>query len=111
MLFRSGGSDPRSRLADLLRAGCATNAVAALASDPGAAVLVQDEPAPRGGSDPRSRLADLLRVPKKGQRRAEFLAAAAAAGVRVREAGAVEGLNYSKTWRVKVLLFVKDGGP
>jgi 4-amino-4-deoxy-L-arabinose transferase-like glycosyltransferase len=91
--------------------GGATNAVAALASDPGAAVLVQDEPAPRGGSDPRSRLADLLRVPKKGQRRAEFRAAAAAAGVRVREAGAVEGLNYSKTWRVKVLLFVKDGGP
>jgi hypothetical protein len=40
-----------------------------------------------------------------------FRAAAAAAGVRVREAGAVEGLNYSKTWRVKVLLFVKDGGP
>jgi 4-amino-4-deoxy-L-arabinose transferase-like glycosyltransferase len=90
--------------------GGASNAVAALAAGPDVVVLVQDAPAlppPSALRDLRTRLAAAVRVPKKGQRRAEFLAAAAAAGVPVREIGSVEGLNYSKTWRVRVGLFGK----
>lgn len=56
----------------------------------------------------RERIQLALDAPAKARCRSSFLAEAEKAGVRVREVGAVEGLNYSKTWRVRVALFVKD---
>ncbi|MEI8241783.1 MAG: glycosyltransferase family 39 protein [bacterium] len=90
--------------------GGVDRAVQELLQNAATIVLIQDTP----GLPPKvlpvsdacwARLCQLVAVPPKGQQRERFLAAAAQAGVRVQEVAAVDGLNYSRTKRVRVILF------
>ena len=80
-------------------------AVALLQQEPSAFVLVQDAPLPVAGRTWLDQLNALCAIQTKGCNLANFLAAAERAGVRVRELAAAEGWNYSRTKRVRVLLF------
>ncbi|MEO5368264.1 MAG: hypothetical protein H7831_18295, partial [Magnetococcus sp. WYHC-3] len=94
--------------------GGVARAVLELQQNPAAVVLIQDVPA----APPRllpmdnatwTRLSQLFTVPDKHRYRERFLAAAAQAGVPVREVAAVEGLNYSRTKRVRVVMYRMEG--
>jgi 4-amino-4-deoxy-L-arabinose transferase-like glycosyltransferase len=90
--------------------GGVERAVRELQQNPATVVLIQDAPERPPRMLPMSdagweRLCRLVAVPPKGQQRGRFLAAAEKAGVRVQEVAAVDGLNYSRTKRVRVILF------
>jgi len=90
--------------------GGAERAVQELKQNPNTVVLVQDRPAPPPKLLPLSDatwdwLSQWIAVSPKNQERAHFLAAAAQVGVAVREVAAVDGLNYSRTKRVRVSLY------
>ena len=90
--------------------GGVERAVRELQQDPDAIALIQDAPAPPPKLLPVSdacweRLCRMVAVPPKNRQRERFLAAAAQAGVQVREAAAVDGFNYSRTKRVRVILY------
>ena len=93
--------------------GGVERAVLELQQNPAAIVLIQDVPAalpkllPLGDAT-WARVCRLLAVAPKNQQRERFLAMAAQAGVPVREVAAVDGLNYSRTKRVRVLLYVRE---
>ncbi len=85
-------------------------AIQALAQDPEALVLVQDAPAALPqllpvGEVAWAKLTAAIAVAPKHLNRQAFLDAAARAGVTVREAGFADGLNYSRTKRVRVILY------
>ena len=87
-------------------------AVQELQRNPAAVVLVQDVPSLPRRLLPVShasweRLCRMIAVAPKNQERERFLAAAAQAGVHVQEVAAVDGLNYSRTKRVRVILYRK----
>ena len=93
--------------------GGGDRAVLELQRNSDALALIQDAPAPPPKLLPVDdacwdRLCRMVAVLPKNQQRERFLAAAALAGVRVREAAAVDGLNYSRTKRVRVILYVRD---
>ena len=93
-------------------AGGVARAVQELQRNPAAVVLVQDVPALPRRLLPVSqasweRLCRMIAVAPKNQERERFLAAAAQAGVHVQEVAAVDGLNYSRTKRVRVILYRK----
>ena len=90
--------------------GGVERAVLELQQNSAAIVLIQDAPAAPPKLLPMrdagwDRLCQMLAVPAKNRQRERFLAAAAQAGVRVREVAFVDGLNYSRTKRVRVILF------
>ena len=90
--------------------GGVARAVQELQRNPDAIVLIQDAPAPPPmllpvGAVCWDRLCRMVTVLPKNQERACFLSAAALAGVPVREVAAVDGLNYSRTKRVRVILY------
>lgn len=92
--------------------GGVARAVLELQQKPAAVVLIQDVPSAPPKLLPVAdatweKWANLLAAPPKQQQRARFLAAAARAGVQVREVAAVEGLNYSRTRRVRVILYTR----
>ena len=93
-------------------AGGVGRAVQELQHNPAAVALVQDVPAlPRRllpvSQDRWERLCRMIAVSPKNQERERFLAAAAQAGIHVQELAAVDGLNYSRTKRVRVILYRK----
>jgi len=90
--------------------GGVDRAVLALQQDPDAIALIQDASAPPPKLLPVSdacweRLFRMVAVLPKNQQRERFLAAAAQAGVKAQEMASVDGLNYSRTKRVRVILY------
>ena len=90
--------------------GGVERAVAELKQSPDTMVLVQDLPdlPPKLlpiGDDRWAQVCRMISVAPKNQEREHFLAAAARAGLSVREVAAVDGLNYSRTKRVRVILY------
>ena len=95
-------------------AGGVERAVQELQQNPAALVLIQDAPSAPPKLLPVSDacwewLCQLIAVAPKNRERERFLAAAAHAGLQVREVAAVDGLNYSRTKRVRVILFQEAG--
>jgi 4-amino-4-deoxy-L-arabinose transferase-like glycosyltransferase len=93
--------------------GGVERAVRELQQNPAALVLIQDAPAAPPRLLPVSektwqRWTKSLALSAKQQHRERFLAAAAAAGLRVREVAAEEGLNYSRGKRVRVILYRRE---
>jgi hypothetical protein len=93
--------------------GGVERAVQEMQQNPAAIVLIQDVPAALPKLLPLSdvnwaHVCQLLAVAPKNQQRERFLAAAAQAGVPVREVASVDGLNYSRTKRVRVILYVGE---
>jgi len=90
--------------------GGVERAVQELMQDPSAIALIQDAPAPLPlllpvGEARWAHWCQVIAVAPKNCQRESFLAAAAQAGLRVREVAAVDGLNYSRTKRVRVMLY------
>lgn len=86
--------------------------IAELRLDPMTAVLVQDAAPPPPKLLPVSdalwaRLTDALTALPKHCCRQDFLAAAERAGLAVREVGSVDGFDYSRTRRLRVLLYMR----
>jgi 4-amino-4-deoxy-L-arabinose transferase-like glycosyltransferase len=95
--------------------GGVERAVQMLRQDPAACVLIQDLPAPPPRILPVDaktweRWTAALSVAPKQRHRDRFLAAAAQAGIRVREVAFVDGLNYSRTRRARVILYRREDG-
>jgi len=90
--------------------GGVERAVQELRRNPGAIALIQDAPEPPPkllpvGDACWAWLCRTVAVLPKNQQRERFLAAAAQAGVPVHEVAAVDGLNYSRTKRVRVIMY------
>ncbi len=98
-----------------LLTGGVARAVTELQQNPAAIVLIQDVPAappkllPMGDAAWEA-LCRRIVVPEKNRYRERFLAAATQAGVQVREVAVVDGLNYSRTRRVRVILYLVSRG-
>ena len=92
-----------------------SEALAEMRMNPDTIVLVQDRAPPPPRLLPVSdacwaRLCDAVEALPKHCSRQEFLDAAAHAGVAVREVAAADGLNYSRTKRLRVLLYLRAEG-
>ena len=86
--------------------GGVEGAVEEMRRNPKTIVLIQDAPTtPVGGLILPLRLAQALSLAPNNCYRERFLAAAATSGLMLHEAGGVEGWNYSRTKRVRVILF------
>ena len=86
--------------------GGAEGAVEEMRRNPKTIVLIQDAPTtPVGDLVLPARLVKALSLAPNNCYRERFLAAAATSGLMLHEAGSVEGWNYSRTKRVRVILF------
>jgi 4-amino-4-deoxy-L-arabinose transferase-like glycosyltransferase len=95
--------------------GGVERAVRELQQNPAALVLIQDAAAVPPRLLPVSeklwhKWTKSLTLSAKQCHRERFLAAADAAGLRVREVAAEEGLNYTRGKRVRVILYRREGG-
>jgi hypothetical protein len=80
---------------------------------PGTLALVQDAPNPLPkllpvGDAAWARINQAFSALPKHCHRQAFLDAAARAGMRVREVGSVDGWNYSRTKRMRVILYARE---
>jgi 4-amino-4-deoxy-L-arabinose transferase-like glycosyltransferase len=80
---------------------------------PGTLALVQDAPVPLPkllpvGDAAWARINQAFSALPKHCHRQAFLDAAARAGMRVREVGSVDGWNYSRTKRMRVILYARE---